>query len=558
MTTLKKYMPCIILCALLISGFSFFNQNLPVYNNQILVSAQATLPTQYFTVVVGEAASFSPNYGFGNNYHNPTVMIQPRFGIISRPDTETMTYTPRSNFVGNDSYQYQILNSATGQTDIGSVQIAVQATQDVVVNADTTTAIEGETTTINVLGNDVQPYGDRAVSITMQASHGVAVPSLDGTVLYTSTPGYIGQDIFTYQTGNDYYTGGFNFNPFTIKTYAQTSGTATVTINITSSGPCARTVTGNGQASGSSQTTFSSVCITGGVVTLYPGDSNPNNDICSNTDISTTIAFPVSPVIVEGVVCNGVENQISLGAISTSSIRQNPQTTISDILFDDLRGLSSSGYTVTTEVSNFVDNGNNGNVIVLGSNSDGASAVLDSGIVSSIRITNGGSGYTTVPQITISGGGGTGATAIATVSGGVITKIDVKNYGTNYISSPTVVITPSGGGTGATAIAEIVAQDSNLNPQTSLPESTIFATLDPSVGGINKLKPIPATSPANIVRGPRSLVTSPTTQYTLFSTTAPIATGRYDLDAVIFGLRTPSYLATGDYRAVITQTIVVS
>jgi large repetitive protein len=211
-----------------------------------------------------------------------------------------------------------------------------------VVNADTIAVVEGESTTISVLGNDIEPFGDRAVTITTRPSHGGASPNPDGTVFYTSTPGYIGQDTFSYQAGNDYSNSPAGFNPFTIKTYAQTSGTATVTINITSSGPCARTISGTGQASGSSQTTFSSVCITGGAVTIYPGDSNPNDDICSNADIASTTATPGSPVIVEGVTCSGTENQISLGAVSTSPVRQNPQTTISDILFDDLCGLATS------------------------------------------------------------------------------------------------------------------------------------------------------------------------------------------------------------------------
>jgi hypothetical protein len=205
-----------------------------------------------------------------------------------------------------------------------------------------------------------------------------------------------------------------------------------------------------------------------------------------------------------------------------------------------------------------VDANNSANVITLGTNPDGSGATLDSGTVSSIRVTNGGTGYAGSPQVTISGGGGSGATAKANVSGGVVTKIDMKNYGAGYTSPPTIVLTPTNGGSGATAIAEVIAQDSNLNPLTSLPEANIFVTLDPSVGNIDKIKPVPAASPANFARGPRSLVTSPTTQYTLFSATAPLSTGRYDLDNTVFGLRIPSYLSTGDYRAVITQTIVVS
>lgn len=75
--------------------------------------------------------------------------------------------------------------------------------------------------------------------------------------------------------------------------------------------------------------------------------------------------------------------------------------------------------------------------------------------LSVITVTDGGSGYsaTNLPEITITGGGGSGATARATVSGGKITAITITDRGAFYTSAPTVTIT--GGGTGATATAEI-------------------------------------------------------------------------------------------------------
>ena len=77
--------------------------------------------------------------------------------------------------------------------------------------------------------------------------------------------------------------------------------------------------------------------------------------------------------------------------------------------------------------------------------------------VSSITIENGGSGYSaesaTLPTITISGGGGTGATATASVLGGAITTVNVTNIGSGYTSAPTVTVTDSTGGTGAVLTA---------------------------------------------------------------------------------------------------------
>lgn len=70
-----------------------------------------------------------------------------------------------------------------------------------------------------------------------------------------------------------------------------------------------------------------------------------------------------------------------------------------------------------------------------------------------ILVTNGGTGYTTAPTVTLSGGGGTGARAGAvTIAFGGVAGIGVASLGTGYTSAPTVTIS-GGGGTGAMAKA---------------------------------------------------------------------------------------------------------
>jgi len=73
-------------------------------------------------------------------------------------------------------------------------------------------------------------------------------------------------------------------------------------------------------------------------------------------------------------------------------------------------------------------------------------------IISAITVENGGTGYDddTPPTIEISGGGGTGATAISSVSGGIITEITVTNVGSGYTSTPDIIIDT---GSGIAAIA---------------------------------------------------------------------------------------------------------
>ena len=85
-----------------------------------------------------------------------------------------------------------------------------------------------------------------------------------------------------------------------------------------------------------------------------------------------------------------------------------------------------------------------------------------------VGITNMGSGYSSAPTVTISGGGGTGAAGtavITTVNIGTnaspnyvtrVSNVNVTNAGSGYTSVPTITLS-GGGGTGATAEAHMAA-----------------------------------------------------------------------------------------------------
>ena len=98
------------------------------------------------------------------------------------------------------------------------------------------------------------------------------------------------------------------------------------------------------------------------------------------------------------------------------------------------------------------------------------------GLIKSIYVSNGGTGYATAPTITFTGGGGSGAAATAYVSGGVITRIVVTSAGSNYSSAPTVVIT-SASGTGAVATANLSAGKVMAGPVTLSMSSNYDGTL---------------------------------------------------------------------------------
>jgi hypothetical protein len=73
-----------------------------------------------------------------------------------------------------------------------------------------------------------------------------------------------------------------------------------------------------------------------------------------------------------------------------------------------------------------------------------ASAVLSGTTISSLTINNGGINYSPSTQIAFSGGGGSGATAIATVVSGSITAYTSLSGGSGYTSLPSIVIYSAG------------------------------------------------------------------------------------------------------------------
>ena len=79
-------------------------------------------------------------------------------------------------------------------------------------------------------------------------------------------------------------------------------------------------------------------------------------------------------------------------------------------------------------------------------------AVLTLGTVSSVTITNAGSGYTSTPIVTFSGGGCTPVTSYDVVMQSGVAEVAIGNAGSGYTSAPTVAFS-GGGGTGADATA---------------------------------------------------------------------------------------------------------
>lgn len=75
-----------------------------------------------------------------------------------------------------------------------------------------------------------------------------------------------------------------------------------------------------------------------------------------------------------------------------------------------------------------------------------------------VALNRGGSGYTSAPDVHFEGGGGTGASATASIAGGKVVSLTLTNAGSGYQAPPNVTFT-GGGGTGAKGTAYVTTDN---------------------------------------------------------------------------------------------------
>lgn len=101
--------------------------------------------------------------------------------------------------------------------------------------------------------------------------------------------------------------------------------------------------------------------------------------------------------------------------------------------------------------------------------------------VETITITNGGSGYTSAPTVSITaptGPNGITATAFATLNGGTVSEITIISSGNQYTSAPSVTISAPDSGVTATATANISPIYYSINSSTPISAGITTVTLD--------------------------------------------------------------------------------
>jgi hypothetical protein len=160
-----------------------------------------------------------------------------------------------------------------------------------------------------------------------------------------------------------------------------------------------------------------------------------------------------------------------------------------------------SGYTSTPNVT-FTDP-------VGGSGSGATATAVISGPVASLSITNHGSGYSSAPTVSITGGGGSGASATAALGFSVVTPLSVTNVGAGYTSRPTATLTgaPAGGTnaaatngntTGVLLSLKSIVRSAGGSGYTTAPTVTVSA---PTTCVINGSTCVRATATASISGG---------------------------------------------------------
>ena len=108
-----------------------------------------------------------------------------------------------------------------------------------------------------------------------------------------------------------------------------------------------------------------------------------------------------------------------------------------------------------------------------------ATATVEYGFVIHATVTSGGSGYVTIPEVNIVGGGGSNATAVANLSGGVVTSITITDAGIGYTNTPTIQIAPPP----AAAVSPTVLPVMRLDSASLAPYDNYQVQFKPDLGG---------------------------------------------------------------------------
>jgi len=141
---------------------------------------------------------------------NTTPVTSPESGtLVINPDG-TFVYTPDPDFIGEETFSYQVCDDGTPVVcDTVPVTIEVlegDGINDLYATDDANIGNKDETQIGNVILNDNDPEGGVLTVNTTPLSppsNGLLTLNTDGTYVYEPTPGFVGNDQFTYLVCDD-------------------------------------------------------------------------------------------------------------------------------------------------------------------------------------------------------------------------------------------------------------------------------------------------------------------------------------------------------------------
>lgn len=121
--------------------------------------------------------------------------------VVLNPD-DTVSYTPETWYIGDDTFTYTLSNGEGGQS-IGTVRVTVIEPTYVTAGDDAAETGPDQPVTIAVLANDYCLEGTLTIIDVMQGARGAVTLNQDMSLTYTPMTGTLGEDTFTYTIADD-------------------------------------------------------------------------------------------------------------------------------------------------------------------------------------------------------------------------------------------------------------------------------------------------------------------------------------------------------------------
>jgi hypothetical protein len=394
-------------------------------------AATGTTTATIVSVSVTAAGSYSSiptvSAGGGSSLSVSTVDV---VGVTITAAGSGYTAVPTLTFSAGTS-------TATGTATLKVVSVAVNTPGTGYTGVPTVTFTGGGGTTqatgtaaLEVVSITVTSGGDYTVvptTVTFSTSHGAAASvsavGVVGMAVTTAGTGYTAGPVSVVFTGGGGSGGAVVTVPLTVVSGTITAAgsyTALPTLGVSGGGGSGATVSG-------SYTVVSVAVTAGGTYSTFPGATTSGGG--GSTQATLAVTGGVNGVTVSTAGTGYTSGPITVGFAATGTVTAATATA-------DLKIVSAA----VTAAGNYTS-------IPTASVPGGATLTATAGILAA-SVSSGGTGYTSDPSVTFTGGSGTGGIGSTTIT---VTGVALTYGGGGYSAAPTVTISCGGCGAAATA-----------------------------------------------------------------------------------------------------------